>query len=148
MLATNGSMDISNHSLTNAPWLRRSAALIAVLALAACSAGIDDPSTDGTDEAVLDEQVEALAKDDAASAELSSKELDAGGSLDPVESTPSTLKSGGLNFDCTTECGGGGGCCTCYGIWDCILLGGSGQCKPGTFGCGGDGCMCDWKVFH
>jgi hypothetical protein len=150
-------MDITKKTSTVAPWLRRLAGLTAALALAACSAEMDDQTTD---ESALDEQAEALIKDDSASAELASKELApkelaskelAGeGSGEIGDSTQSTLKAaaGGLGFDCTTECGGGGGCCTCYGFWDCIKLGGSGQCKSGTFGCGGDGCMCDWKLLH
>jgi hypothetical protein len=138
-------MDITNETPTVAPWLRRIAALTAALALVACAADIDD-STAG--EPTLDEQADALVKDSAAAA-LSAKGLDGAGSGETADPSQSSLEaSGGLGFDCTTECGGGGGCCTCYGIWDCIKLGGSGQCKSGTFGCGGDGCMCDWKLFH
>ena len=76
-----------------------------------------------------------------------SQKLDGEVSGDENDSKESTLKSGGgLGYDCTSECGTGGGCCTCYGILDCLLLGTSGQCKAGTIGCGGDGCMCDWKL--
>jgi hypothetical protein len=147
-------MDITNKTSTLRHWFRPIAALTATLALAACSADVSDS---GTDESVtmsesVSEQADGLAiaaeKDDQAPPKISiEKEIDGDVSGETNDSTQSALKiGGGLSFDCTTECGGGGGCCTCYGIWDCLRLGTSGQCKSGTFGCGGDGCMCDWKL--
>ena len=127
-------MDITNKTSAVAPWFRRIAALTAALMLAACAVDIDDSGA-GESVTVVDEQSDALK---SAQVEVS---------VESNELEQSSLKAGGgLGYDCTTECGGGGGCCTCYGTWDCILLGTSGRCKSGTFGCGGDGCMCDWKL--
>lgn len=63
------------------------------------------------------------------------------------ESVPFAISRGGLNFECTTECGAGS-CCTCFGVLDCIKLVISGECRGGTLGCGGDGCMCDWHALR
>ncbi len=51
-----------------------------------------------------------------------------------------TPKPGESPFRCDSVTGK----CSCWGVRDCIVLDGSGKCKPNTINCSDTECVCDW----